>query len=337
MTPEAPSPDPTSPERRSLGSELLRLARDAVSRVVATGIAEPEAWPEEAWAKQPGATFVTLRSWDLDWWRREQESRGRRVEPTPLPEEGALRGCLGSLEPRRPLAHDVWANAVAAATRDPRFLPVVVEELPWLSVEVSLLGPRQSLHALTEEEARRQLRPGVDGVVLSWREHRATFLPQVWEQLQDPGRFLAELREKAGLRADFWHPDLRIERYAVEKWAEERADPSKMGAYELGEEVEMEVGDVLDLHSFPPREIGDLVRHYLELARERGLTQLRIVHGKGVGVQRRRVRSILDKHPHVVAYGDPPGESGGWGATWVELAPAENGQEAGEESGAERP
>lgn len=86
------------------------------------------------------------------------------------------------------------------------------------------------------------------------------------------------------------------------------------------QEVEpFEITDVLDLHSFPPSEIGELVRDYLDLAYEKGFRQLRIIHGKGIGVQRERVRKILEKDPRVVRFGDPPGEAGGWGATWVEL------------------
>ena len=90
------------------------------------------------------------------------------------------------------------------------------------------------------------------------------------------------------------------------------------------EVVEMEVTDVLDLHLFPPREVKELVQDYLDLAHAKGLRQLRIIHGKGIGVQRRMVRSLLDKDPRVVAYGDPPGGlGGGWGATWVTLADEE--------------
>ena len=81
--------------------------------------------------------------------------------------------------------------------------------------------------------------------------------------------------------------------------------------------IEMEVTDVLDLHTFPPREVKGLVRDYLDLAIERGFDQVRIIHGKGVGVQRKMVRSLLEKDARVEAFGDPPGESGGWGATWV--------------------
>lgn len=83
--------------------------------------------------------------------------------------------------------------------------------------------------------------------------------------------------------------------------------------------VELEVTDVLDLHSFPPKEIGELVRDYLDLAVERGFAQVRIVHGRGVGVQRERVRRILERDPRVEAFGDAPGEAGGWGATWARL------------------
>ena len=83
--------------------------------------------------------------------------------------------------------------------------------------------------------------------------------------------------------------------------------------------VELEVGDVLDLHSFPPGEIGALVRDYLDLACERGFAQVRIVHGRGIGVQRQTVRRILERHPRVEAFGDAPAEAGGWGATWARL------------------
>lgn len=93
------------------------------------------------------------------------------------------------------------------------------------------------------------------------------------------------------------------------------------GLAEDGMEVEpFEITDVLDLHSFRPQEIGELVRDYLDLAYAKGFRQLRIIHGKGIGVQRERVRKILEKDPRVIRFGDPPGEAGGWGATWVELA-----------------
>ena len=91
------------------------------------------------------------------------------------------------------------------------------------------------------------------------------------------------------------------------------------GEDELSEVVELEVGDVLDLHSFPPRDVPEIVRDYLDLAVERRWPQVRIVHGKGAGVQRERVRSILAADPRVEAFGDAPAEAGGWGATWARL------------------
>jgi dsDNA-specific endonuclease/ATPase MutS2 len=86
------------------------------------------------------------------------------------------------------------------------------------------------------------------------------------------------------------------------------------------EPVELPITDVLDLHSFPPREIPELVRDYLDAAWEAGYRSLRIIHGRGIGAQRRTVRTLLDRDPRVTAYGDAPGEAGGWGATCVELA-----------------
>lgn len=83
---------------------------------------------------------------------------------------------------------------------------------------------------------------------------------------------------------------------------------------------EFEITDVLDLHSFPPKEVGELVRDYLDLAYEKGYRQVRIIHGKGIGVQREMVRKILERDPRVIRFGDPPGEAGGWGATFVEMA-----------------
>ncbi len=85
------------------------------------------------------------------------------------------------------------------------------------------------------------------------------------------------------------------------------------------EPIELEITDVLDLHTFLPSDVKGLVREYLDLAYGKGLRKLRIIHGEGIGAQRRMVRSVLERDPRVVAYGAPPGEAGGWGATWVTL------------------
>ena len=87
----------------------------------------------------------------------------------------------------------------------------------------------------------------------------------------------------------------------------------------LPDTIVLSLTDVLDLHSFPPREIASLVGEYLDAAHRSGFRHVRIIHGKGKGVQRDITRKILEADPRVVAFGDPPAEAGGWGATWVEL------------------
>jgi DNA-nicking Smr family endonuclease len=88
---------------------------------------------------------------------------------------------------------------------------------------------------------------------------------------------------------------------------------------EIGAPVELPITDVLDLHSFRPAEVADVVREYLEAAWEKGLRELRIIHGRGIGVQRQTVRTLLGRDPRVTGFGDAPAEAGGWGATWVRL------------------
>ena len=92
---------------------------------------------------------------------------------------------------------------------------------------------------------------------------------------------------------------------------EEPEDPEQL--------VELPITDVLDLHSFRPAEVPDLVRDYLDAACEKGFRELRIIHGKGLGVQRKTVRTLLERDPRVEAFGDAPLEAGSWGATWVRL------------------
>ena len=85
------------------------------------------------------------------------------------------------------------------------------------------------------------------------------------------------------------------------------------------EPVEVEITDVFDLHTIQPREVKLVVEEYLLQAQERGFRSVRIIHGKGIGVQREMVRSILAKTPFVVSWTDAPAEAGGWGATIVRL------------------
>jgi DNA-nicking Smr family endonuclease len=85
------------------------------------------------------------------------------------------------------------------------------------------------------------------------------------------------------------------------------------------EPVRIPVTDVLDLHSVPPRDAKAVVEEYLIEARRLGLTALRIIHGRGIGVQREMVRTVLRRTEFVASYGDAPGEAGGWGATLITL------------------
>lgn len=180
------------------GRVLLPLARGAIARRL--DLAAPPVDTDAPWVAEPGATFVTLIS------------------------GGTLRGCIGSLTPERPIGEDVAANARAAAFHDPRFAPVVADELGALRVGVSLLGPAVPLAAGTRDEALDKLRPHVDGVVLRWRSRRATFLPQVWEQLPEPDEFLRRLESKAGLTPGRWDGNVRLSVYGVVSWWEDGAE-----------------------------------------------------------------------------------------------------------------
>ena len=89
----------------------------------------------------------------------------------------------------------------------------------------------------------------------------------------------------------------------------------------MDEPVQLPIDGVLDLHTFKPREIKDLVPDYLAACRERGIIRVRIIHGKGIGQLRQTVHSILSKHPDVISYALAGEHLGGWGATLVQLRP----------------
>lgn len=87
------------------------------------------------------------------------------------------------------------------------------------------------------------------------------------------------------------------------------------------EPVEIPIDGVLDLHTFAPKELPDLLQDYVALCREKGILELRIIHGKGQGIQKARVHALLSRNPMVSEFRDAPPESGGWGATMVTLVP----------------
>jgi AmmeMemoRadiSam system protein A len=177
---------------------LLNLAREAIARHLhGEGPPSVDAATLPESLTHDGASFVTLT---------------RR---------GNLRGCIGSLEPRRPLAEDVRENAISAAFHDPRFPPVDPKELDELQVEVSVLSTPQRVSYNGPDDLIAQLRPGVDGVVIESGWNRATFLPQVWEKLPAPDQFLEHLCRKAYLPATAYRePGLDVYTYQVEKFQE---------------------------------------------------------------------------------------------------------------------
>jgi len=178
------------------GKLLTGLARTAIARHLDLAMEMPDL-TAVGWLQKPGASFVTLNL------------------------NGSLRGCIGSLESYRSLLDDVSANAVAAAFHDHRFAPLTVEEFPVVKIEVSVLTALEAMHARNENIALSRLRPGIDGVVFKFGMYKSTFLPQVWLQLTDPKEFLAQLKVKAGLSADFWHPEVLLYKYQVNKYREQ--------------------------------------------------------------------------------------------------------------------
>ena len=87
----------------------------------------------------------------------------------------------------------------------------------------------------------------------------------------------------------------------------------------FSEPIVLPIEDSVDLHAFHPKDIPSVVEEYLEQCKQAGLTEIRIIHGRGTGVQRKIVRSILERHSLVLSFKDAPAESGGWGATVVIL------------------
>ena len=174
------------------GKTVLTLARSAIESRLFGSSARADA----PWLRQNAATFVTLTR------------------------DGALRGCIGSLEAARPLGDDVAENAISAAFRDPRFPPMSSAEWPAVRVEVSLLSGPKPMRFADEADLLAQIRQGEDGIILECDGRRATFLPQVWESIPDKRQFLGELARKAGLPADVRLGRCRIWRYKVTKWKE---------------------------------------------------------------------------------------------------------------------
>ncbi|MBV0931907.1 AmmeMemoRadiSam system protein A [Marinobacterium weihaiense] len=180
---------------------LLALARRGVCQSVLVGSVDmPDITSLPAFLRHWGACFVSLT------------------------EQGRLRGCIGSLEASRPLAHDVLHNACGAALHDYRFAPLNTPE-PIL-ITLSVLSPLEVFTFSDEADLLRQLVPGRDGLLLQAGQHRATFLPQVWESFSQPDEFVQALKRKAGLADDFWSDQVRVWRYSSVSFAETEERPA---------------------------------------------------------------------------------------------------------------
>ncbi len=177
---------------------LLTLARQTI--VKAVNQRPLPIWEDaeltEALA-QKGASFVTLTM------------------------DGDLRGCIGSLEAYQSLVEDVRDHARQAALEDYRFPPVTNAEIPKLHIEISRLTPSAPLKYQNPGDLPGLLKPNVDGVILKDGFRRATFLPQVWQQLPVAEEFLSHLCTKMGSPADLWKRKvLEVSIYHVEEFEE---------------------------------------------------------------------------------------------------------------------
>ena len=134
--------------------------------------------------------------------------------------DGDLRGCVGSVKAHRPLIEDVANASCKAALSDHRFRPLTPEELQsygnGLDLSVSILSHPRPIAFGSEVEAIQALNPWEDGVILRCKNHSGLFLPQVWDTVPRPEKFLATLKRKAGLAEDFWSDDLQLYRFRCE-------------------------------------------------------------------------------------------------------------------------
>jgi AmmeMemoRadiSam system protein B/AmmeMemoRadiSam system protein A len=137
--------------------------------------------------------------------------------------KGQLRGCIGSLTSTETVLEGINRNALNAAFHDPRFSPLSKDELPRTEIEVSILTKPQPLAFRDGQDLIKKLRAHIDGVIIRKGLARATFLPQVWEQLPRPEDFLSHLCMKAGLSAHAWeNSELEVLTYQVQYFEETR-------------------------------------------------------------------------------------------------------------------
>ncbi len=130
---------------------------------------------------------------------------------------GNLRGCIGSLVAHNSLYEDVFINSRKAAFNDPRFNSLSYEELNKIKIEVSVLTPAKLLSYTNIEDLKQKITPFKHGVILKYKNHQATFLPQVWEQLNSFEEFISSLCKKANLDSSILYKKPEIYLYEAIK------------------------------------------------------------------------------------------------------------------------
>lgn len=143
--------------------------------------------------------------------------RAERAAFVTLTVDGALNGCIGSIEAVEGLAAGVVRLARAAAFEDPRLPPLRPEQLDRTSIEISVLSALERIAAGSRAELLAGLRPGIDGLLIGAGRRRGVFLPAVWEQLPDPEAFLDHLQVKAGMVPGPLVAGLVAHRFTVDK------------------------------------------------------------------------------------------------------------------------
>ncbi len=180
------------PAAEEIGALLLETAAAVIGAALETGRAGvPDHRSFRAEVRAPGASFVTLER------------------------DGALLGCIGTIEPARPLIADVAHNALAAAFADPRLPSITGDDYENMSIKVSVLSRREPVGAAGYDDLVAMLRPGVDGVVVETGRHRSTLLPSVWQKVSGAHEFVEIVWRKAGLVPGRWPAGTCASRYTA--------------------------------------------------------------------------------------------------------------------------
>ena len=185
------------------GQRLVQVARRTIAAKLGTLDEASKVVPDRDLAdptfQEKHGTFVTLKLKDQ------------------------LRGCMGCLTPSETILQGIQRNAINAAFNDPRFPALTAIEHDQAAIDISILSRPRELKYSEGSDLLEKLRPTIDGVIINKGLARATFLPQVWEQLPRPQDFLAHLCRKAGLSPDEWkRGGLGVSIYQVQYFHENR-------------------------------------------------------------------------------------------------------------------